>query len=95
MAVSLLKDWQGPDRYGEDLWLFKFDWRDALVTKWIEKLPQIGLQNSRENIQRLEAVSQGKNAGALLRSLAWKTWAISGGDAQVFEARYKYYAKFI
>lgn len=95
MAVSLLREWQAGDRYGDDILLWKFDWRDDLVRRWIEKLPQIGLENSRENLQRLEDVSKHKNAGALLRSLAWKTWAISGGDAQVFEARYKYYAKFI
>lgn len=94
MAVSLLQDWQGPDRYGDDLLLFKFDWRDEQVLRWIEKFPQIGLQNTRENIKRLDLISEGKHAGTLLRSLAWKTWAISGGDAQVFEARYAYYAKF-
>lgn len=91
MAVSLLKDWQGPDRYGDDLLLFHFDWRDERVMRWIEKLPEIGLKNSRENVERQGVV----NTGALRRSLAWKTWAVSGGDAQVFEARYQYYAKFV
>lgn len=95
MAVSLLKDWQGGDRYGDDVLLWEFDWRDDLVRRWIEKLPQIGLQNSRENVKRLDAISKGKNSGRLLRSLAWKTWATSGGDAQVFQARYMYYAKFV
>lgn len=95
MAVSLLKDWQGPDRYGDDLLLFHFDWRDELVMRWIEKLPEIGLKNSRENVERQGIESKGKHKGTLLRSLAWKTWAVSGGDAQVFEARYQYYAKFV
>ena len=91
MAVSLLKDWQGPDRYGDDLLLTKFDWRDGLVMKWINKLPDIGKENTLDNIERLKAMSSGK----LKRSLAWKTWAIAGGDAQVFEAKYLYYAKFL
>ena len=48
MAVSLLKDWQGPDRYGDDLLLTKFDWRDGLVMKWINKRPEIGKENTFE-----------------------------------------------
>lgn len=91
MAVSLLKDWQGPDRYGEDLLLFKFDWRDAQVLRWIENFPKLGKKDTLENIDRQDIV----NTGALRRSLAWKTWAVSGGDAQVFEARFRYYAKFV
>ena len=91
MATSLLKDWQGQDRYGDDVLLWKFDWRDKLVTKWIEKFPQIGKENALENIDRQKAIK----TGALRRDMFWKTWAISGGDAQVFEARFRYYAKFV
>ena len=91
MAVSLLKDWQGPDRYGEDVLLWKFDWRDKLVMRWIENLPKIGLKDTLANIDRQGAV----HTGALRRSMAWKTWAASGGDMQVFEAKYLLYAKFI
>lgn len=91
MAVSLLKDWQGPDRYGMDVLLWKFDWRDAQVMRWIENFPNIGKKNTLANIDRQRTI----NTGALRRSMMWKTWAISGGDAQVFEARYNYYAKFV
>lgn len=79
------------DPYGERIELMKFDWRDAKVLQWIDKFVEFGWRDSVGNIQRQKA----KQTGALLRSIKWRTWNDSGGDRQVFEARYNYYAKFV
>jgi hypothetical protein len=79
------------DPYGENILVKKFDWRDAQIMAWIQKFPQFGQRDSRGNVTRQKAY----RTGALLRSVYWRTWNASGGDLQVFEARYKYYAKFV
>ena len=79
------------DPYGERIKVQKFDWRDEQVMRWIAKFPEFGQRDSRGNVTRQKAY----RTGALLRSIYWRTWNTSGGDLQVFEARYKYYAKFV
>lgn len=78
------------DKYGDKVLSWKWDWRDSRIMSWINNFVRITGQNTLSNVDRLRI----KNTGKLRRSLAWKTWAASGGDAQVFEARYIYYAKF-
>ena len=79
------------DPYGENIELMKFDWRDERVLQWIDKFVEFGQQDSKGNITRQHA----KQTGALLRSIYWRTWNDYGGDRQVFEAKYNYYAKFV
>jgi len=79
------------DAYGEMIEAVKFDWRDARVLQWIDKFVEFGQLDSEGNIKRQKA----KQTGALLRSIKWRTWNDSGGNRQVFEARYNYYAKFV
>ncbi len=79
------------DKYGEKVLSWKWDWRDERILRWIANFERIAHDNTLANIDRLNATRTGK----LRRALAWKTWAASGGDAQVFEARYIYYAKFL
>lgn len=77
--------------YGDDILLAPFDWRDGRVLEWIDKFWEFGYRDSMKNLQRLKV----KKTGALMRSLKWRTWADSGGDRQVWQARYNYYAKFV
>lgn len=79
------------DRYGDRVLKWKWDWRDSRIMEWIANFVRITGENTYGNVERLGAVRTGR----MKRSLAWKTWAASGGDAQVFEARYIYYAKFV
>ena len=79
------------DKYGDRVKRWKWDWRDERIVKWIQNFKPIGEANSRENIERLGAVSSGE----MKRSVFWKTWSASGGDEQVFNARYLYYSRFV
>lgn len=79
------------DPYGENIKTRRFDWRDEQVLEWITKFIEFGKMDSVGNIERQRA----KKTGALLRSVYWRTWNTSGGNLQVFEARYLYYAKFV
>ena len=79
------------DKYGDNVLKWKWDWRDSRIMEWINNYTRISGQNTYANVERLRAIKTGQ----LKRSLAWKTWAASGGDAQVFESRYIYYAKFV
>lgn len=81
----------GADKYGENLKTFKWDWRDARIVAWINNFASISKRNVYANVDRQKI----KNTGALKRSLAWKTFAVSGGDGQVFSARYIYYSRYI
>ena len=90
------------DPFGEKILVKKFDWRDEQILAWIAKFPEFGQRDSRANVTR--QASDGSNSkrkrkrqssGALLRSIYWRTWNSFGGDMQVFEARYLYYAKFV
>lgn len=92
MALSPVNErsWAA-DRYGDQVLLWKWDWRDERIMDWINHFVGIVGRDTHGNVDR-----QGiNNTGALKRSLAWKTFAASGGDTQVFTARYLYYAKYI
>ena len=79
------------DKYGDNVLRWKFDWRDTRIMNWISKFAAITGSNTMGNVERQIK----PHTHRLERSLKWKTWAISGGDTQVFEARYIYYAKFV
>ena len=79
------------DKYGDQVLKWRWDWRDSRIMDWINNFVSISRKNVYASVDRQKI----KKTGALKRSLAWKTWAVSGGDAQVFEARYQYYAKFV
>lgn len=79
------------DKYGDSILRWRFDWRDTRIMKWINNFERIAEENTRANYDRNITT----HTHRLERSLKWKTWAVSGGDAQVFEARYVYYAKFL
>ena len=81
----------GTDMYGDKMKTFKWDWRDARIMAWINNFASISRKNVFANIDRQKI----KHTGALKRSLAWKTFAVSGGDGQVFSARYLYYEKYV
>ena len=79
------------DKYGDQVLKWKWDWRDTQIMQWIANFERITGENTLADVDRQRAIRSGR----LRRSLAWKTWSASGGDAQVFEARYIYYAKFV
>ena len=79
------------DPYGENIEIYRLDWRDERMLKWIQKFREFGEVDSKGNIKRQHAIQSGE----LLRSVKWRAWRDSGGDRQVFEARYNYYAKFV
>ncbi len=84
------------DKYGDQVLRWKFDWRDTRIMKWINKFEEIARENTMANVERQGIESDRPNSEHMLkRSLWWKTWSISNGDTQVFEARYIYYAKFV
>lgn len=79
------------DKYGDRVKRWDWDWRDDRIMAWINNFARISRENTEGNLERLNAV----RSGSLLRSLYWKTWAASGGDTQVFSARYAYYGKYV
>ncbi len=79
------------DKYGEKVLSWKFDWRDQRIVDWINNFDKITSSNTLADVDRQIKT----RTGTLRRALAWKTWAASNGDSQVFEARYIYYAKFL
>lgn len=83
--------WREKDPYAEQIYATKFDWRDERVMQLIRNFLQHGKQDSKKNIQRLHAIHSGK----LLRSIAWKAWSDSGGDAEVFQETYLKYGQFV
>lgn len=90
------------DKYGDNVLRFTFDWRDTRIMSWINNFARISRENTMGNVERQgigsyrdKRKSRKVSPYSLKRSLFWKTWATSGGDAQVFEARYIYYAKFV
>lgn len=84
------KQW-GTDRYGDKILSHTWNWRDDRIMKWINNFVNISRKDVYANVERQKAI----RTGALKRSLFWQTYATSGGDEQVFEARYIYYAKFV
>lgn len=83
--------WQQRDPFGESILLTKWDWRDDRLLAWIDKFVEFGWRDSVGNVQRLEAIKTKQ----LLRSIKWRTWADAGGNRQVWQVRYNYYAKFV
>jgi len=79
------------DPYGDKIELYRMDWRDERVLRWVRKFAEFGEVDSKGNITRQRAYQ----SGSLLRSVKWRAWNDSGGDRQVFRARYLYYAKFV
>jgi len=79
------------DRFNDQAWLTKFDWRDERVMKYIRNFIMFGRKDSKKNIQRLKAI----NTGKLIRSLGWKAWSESGGDVEVFQATCLKYGQFV
>lgn len=79
------------DKYGDRVKRWEWDWRDERIMAWISNFTRISRENTEDNVERLDAV----HTGAMKRSLWWKTWATSGGDTQVFAAKYLYYSKFV
>lgn len=92
MAISFVNErsW-ATDRYGDQVLSWEWDWRDERIMSWINNFVNITGKDTKMNLDRQKV---GKS-GALKRSLVWKTWAASGGDAQIFSARYLYYAKYV
>lgn len=93
--MPLLSDVQerswAADKYGDLVLSWKWDWRDERIMGWINNFVNVISKDTIGNVERQHAIKTGR----LKRSLHWKTWAASGGDAQVFEARYIYYAKYV
>ena len=88
------------DKYGDNVLKWKWDWRDTRIMEWINNFVGISRENVMDNYERQDigayhARQKKKTPHQLKRSLKWRTWAASGGDAQVFEARYIYYAKYV
>lgn len=83
------------DKYGDNVLRWQFDWRDTRIMNWINNFARISRENTMANVERQDIESKNANKGRLKRSLFWRTWAASGGDTQVFEARYIYYSKFV
>ena len=81
----------GADKYGDQILSWKWNWHDDRIMSWINNFVAISQKDVHANVDRQKAIRTGR----LKRSLAWKTYATSGGDEQVFEARYIYYAKYV
>lgn len=79
------------DMYGDSVLLHRWNWHDRRIMAWINNFVKITGSNTLEDVDRQKI----KRTGKLRRSLAWKTWATSGGDEQVFRAQYIYYARFV
>ena len=90
LSEQVERSWAN-DKYGDNVVSWKFDWRHTQIIEWIEKFAEITGSNTYADVERLRA----RRSGTMKRSLAWKTWAASGGDSQVFEAQYIYYSKFV
>lgn len=90
ISEQIERSW-ATNQYGEGVKSWEFDWRNTDIIDWINNFEKISGRNTYGNVDRLHAYRKGN----LRRSLAWKTWAMSGGDAQVFDAAFNYYGKFV
>lgn len=79
------------DPFGDKAVLTKWNWRDRRIMAFINNFTKITKADTLDDVDRQRI----KKTGRLRRSLYWKTWATAGGDAQVFEASYIYYTKFV
>ncbi len=83
--------WREKDPFGDEIWATKFDWRDERVMQYIRNFLKFGKEDTKKNIRRLTALKTGK----LIRSIGWKAWSDSGGDAEVFQETYMKYGQFV
>lgn len=83
--------WREKDPFADQILATKFDWRDERVMQLIRKFLYFGKRDSKGNIRRQQAIHSGK----LIRSIGWKAWAESGGDAEVFQETYMKYGQFV
>lgn len=93
--MSLLTEIEGAswlgDKYGDKVLSWKWNWKDDHIMRWINNFTRIARERTMGNYERVI----NERSGTLKRSLFWQTFAASGGDEQVFRARYIYYAKFL
>lgn len=85
------ENWREKDPYADNIIATKFDWRDEQVMLFIRRFITHGKVDAKQNIKRLKAV----NSGKLIRSIGWKAWSDSGGDAEVFQETYMKYGQFV
>lgn len=83
--------WREKDPYMDNVIATRFDWRDDQVMKYIRRFIMHGKKDSKQNVKRLNAI----NSGKLIRSIGWKAWSDSGGDAEVFQETYLKYGQFV
>lgn len=83
--------WREKDPFADQILATKFDWRDERVMQLIRKFVLHGKLDSKANLKRLGAV----HSGQLIRSIGWRAWAESGGDAEVFQETYLKYGQFV
>ena len=81
----------GKDKLGTSVLNWEWNWHDDHIMRWIRNFQRITQENTYADVERQKI----KRSGDLKRSLYWMTFAASGGDEQVFRARYIYYAKFV
>lgn len=83
--------WREKDPYADQILATKFDWRDEQVMQFIRRFIMHGKIDAKKNIKRLSAIKSGQ----LIRSIGWKAWSDSGGDAEVFQETYLKYGQFV
>lgn len=83
--------WREKDPYMDNVIATRFDWRDEEVMRMIRCFVTFGKIDAKKNIKRLTAIKTGK----LIRSIGWKAWSDSGGDAEVFQETYLKYGQFV
>ena len=83
--------WREKDPFADEVWIQKFDWRDERVLQYIRNFIKFGKIDAKKNIKRLAAIKSGQ----LIRSIGWKAWADSGGDAEVFQETYMKYGQYV
>jgi hypothetical protein len=59
--------------------------------QYIRAFIRHGEIDSKKNVKRLDAIKTGK----LVRSIGWKAWSDSGGNAEVFQETYLKYGQFV
>ena len=83
--------WREKDPFADNILATKFDWRDERVMQYIRKFVFFGKEDTKQNIKRLNAVKSGR----LVRSVTWKAWSESGGNAEVFQETYLKYGQYV
>lgn len=93
--MGLINEIQGAswnsDKLGDSVLTREWNWRDDHIMKFINNFVKITRERTIGNVDRV----MNTRTHQLRRSLQWMTFAASGGNEQVFRARYIYYAKFL